>query len=430
MIFGSKKEKFIAPNNGQLKLALFDDEPIIDPPPKNTPSKQVTNKENKPKRNHPGRSPLPDHLPVTEIILEPKEDVSNMKHIGQEITYKLCCTPKKFFVEKYIRDIYLEEKGGKSKKVIAELPSFAIPKGIPSEALLSQIMVDKFVDHIPIYRQIVRFNREKININSSTINSWQESVCKLLDPLYEVMKYRVLSQRYLQVDETPIKVLDKKNKGSTHRGYYWVYNSVIGKYIIFDYQKSRSQIGPVELLQDFKGYLQSYGYVVYDQFAKRDGITVLNCMAHARRGFEKALDYDRPNAEYAMTEFQKLYVIERSAKEKNLTPDQRHALRLKESLPILNGLGKWIVEKRKTTLPKSPLGKAINYCVPRWKNLSNYLNDGVLEIDNNLVENSIGPVAIGRKNYLFAGSQNGAKRAAMMYSFYLQEKWGKPLQLA
>ena len=140
-------------------------------------------------------------------------------------------------------------------------------------------------------------------------------------------------------------------------------------------------------------------------------------MAHARRGFEKALDYDKPRAEYAMKVFQELYDIERKAKQDNLTPEQRYTLRLDESLPILNELSKWIIETYKTVIPKSPMGKATAYCIPRWDNLINYLKDGSLEIDNNLAENAIRPIALGRKNYLFAGSARGAERAAMFYSF-------------
>jgi hypothetical protein len=286
-------------------------------------------------------------------------------------------------------------------------------------------MIDKFVDHLPIYRQIERFKREGIKIPSSTINGWQESICNLLEPLYENLKHRVLSQGYLQVDETPIQVLDKSKKGlpagrhgKTHRGYHWVYYSPLEKTVLFDYREGRSREGPAKLLKDFKGYLQTDGYKVYELFAGRKDITLLNCMAHARRGFEKALDYDKDNAEYAMGMFQKIYAVERKAKEQNLTPEQRHTLRLDESLPLLNELGKWIADTYKTVLPKSPTGKAMAYCIPRWDNLMYYLKDGSLEIDNNLAENAIRPIALGRKNYLFAGSSRGAERAAMFYSFF------------
>ena len=304
------------------------------------------------------------------------------------------------------------------KGVIAELPVFPIEKGIAGPGLLAQIMIDKFVDYLPIYRQIKRFKREGIKMSSSTINGWQESICNLLWPLYENLKHRVLSQGYFQADETPIAVLDKYRKGKTNRGYHWVYYCPLEKTVFFDYNKGRSREGPSKLLKYFKGYLQTDGYAVYDTFENKKEITHLNCMAHARRGFEKALGYNKAKAEYAMGMFQKLYDIERQAKEKGMSPQERHTFRLDHALPVLNELGKWIVETYKTSLPKSAIGQATAYCIPRWDKLMNYLKDGSLEIDNNLAENAIRPIALGRKNYLFAGSERGAERAAMFYSFF------------
>jgi hypothetical protein len=160
---------------------------------------------------------------------------------------------------------------------------FPIEKGMAGPGLLAQVMIDKFVDHLPVYRQIERFKREGIKIPSSTLNGWQESVSSLLWPLYENLKRRVLQQGYLQVDETPIQVLDKTKKGKTHRGYHWIYSSPLEKTVLFDYQHGRSREGPSKLLKNFKGYLQTDGYTVYDFIAKRKDITHLNCMAHARR---------------------------------------------------------------------------------------------------------------------------------------------------
>lgn len=162
------------------------------------------------------------------------------------------------------------------------------------------------------------------------------------------------------------------------------------------------------MLQDFKGYLQSDGYKVYDWFGKKKEITVLNCWAHARRYFEKAKDSNLKAATHALTEIQKLYMIERFARNQGLTPAERKTLRLDHALPILNGLSKWMVEQLKTALPQDLLGKALEYTIPRWDNLLAYLYDGHLEIDNNLVENAIRPLALGRKNYLFAGSHDAA----------------------
>jgi len=418
LLFGAKRERFIQEHDeNQLKLP-FDVEQEAEPEKE---QETITYVRKKVKReNHPGRIALPDHLPVEEIIIEPQEDTTGMKCIGKEVTDQLELVPAKLYIKRYIRPKYIKSEDKESlnfKGVIAELPVFPIEKGIAGPGLLAQIMIDKFADHLPIYRQIERFKRENVKISASTINGWQESICNLLEPLYNNLKYRVLSQGYIQVDETPIQVLDKSKKGKTHRGYYWVYNSPLENTVLFDYRNGRSREGPEILLKDFTGYLQTDGYKVYDSFGARKTITLLNCMAHARRGFEKALDYDKPRAEYAMKVFQELYDIERKAKQDNLTQEQRYTLRLDESLPILNELSKWIIETYKTVIPKSPMGKATAYCIPRWDNLINYLKDGSLEIDNNLAENAIRPIALGRKNYLFAGSARGAERAAMFYSF-------------
>ncbi|NPD48278.1 IS66 family transposase [Lentimicrobium sp. S6] len=419
MLFGAKRERFIpAQDENQLSLP-FDTEPEDEPEKEQQTITYVRKKQKR--ENHPGRLALPSHLPVEEIIIEPKEDTSEMKCIGKEVTEQLELVPSKLYIKRYIRPKYIKVQDKETqtcKGIIADLPVFPIEKGIAGSGLLAQIMIDKFVDHIPIYRQIQRFKREDVKISSSTINGWQESVCNLLEPLYESLKQQTLSAGYIQADESPIQVLDKTKKGKTHRGYHWVYHSPLQKSVLFDYRNGRSREGPNELLKNFKGYLQTDGYAVYDSFDKKEGITLLNCMAHARRYFEKALDYDQKKAEYAMGMFQKIYAIERKAKDDQLSPKERYDLRLEESLPLLNELGKWIADSYKTVLPKSPIGKAMAYCIPRWDFLLNFLKDGSLEIDNNGVENAIRPLALGRKNYLFAGSERGAQRAAMFYSFF------------
>jgi len=419
LLFGAKRERFL-PKQDEKQMSLpFDIEKEPEPEKEQEVIKYVRNK--KKRENHPGRLPLPDHLPVEEIVIEPDEDTTNFKCIGKEITDQLELIPAKLFIKRYIRPKYIKPNDDESlnfKGIIADLPVFPIEKGVAGPGLLAQVMIDKFVDHLPIYRQIERFKREDIRIPSSTINGWQEAVCNLLQPLYDTLKNRVLPQGYLQVDETPIQVLDRSKKGKTHRGYHWAYYSPLERMVLFDYRDGRSREGPQKLLKNFTGYLQTDGYKVYDSFGDKKSITLLNCMAHARRGFEKALDYDKPNAECAMGMFQEIYAIERKAKEQDLTLGQRYLLRLDESLPLLNELGKWIANTYKTVLPKSPAGKAMAYCIPRWDNLMNYLKDGSLEIDNNLAENAIRPIALGRKNYLFAGSNRGAERAAMFYSFF------------
>ena len=420
LVHGSKRERFILDKEDETQMALpFEVEQEEAPEKEQEVVTYV--REKKKRKNLPGRVELPSHLPVEEITIEPKEDTTDLKCIGKEVTDQLELVPAKLFIKRYIRPRYIkttDTEGLNYTGVIATLPTFPIEKGIAGPGLLAQIIVDKFVDHLPIYRQIERFKREDIKISSSTINGWQESVANLLEPLYDCLKRYVLLQGYIQADETPIQVLDKTKKGKTHRGYFWEYRSPLTNTIFFDYRRGRGREGPDELLKNFKGYLQTDGYAAYDKICKKKDVTQLDCMAHARRYFEKALDSDKARAEYAMEMFQKVYAIERKARENNLSSQQRKELRLDKALPLLNELGKWMAETLKEVLPKSPIGIALQYCIPRWYNLQAYLYDGSLEIDNNLAENAIRPITIGRKNYLFAGSDRGAERAAMFYSFF------------
>jgi len=416
LIFGSKRERFVSGReDGQMSLP-FEVEALPEETEPSTEEIAFTRRKTN-RKNHHGRLPLPDHLPVEEIFIEPEEDVTGLKCIGYEITDELEFDAAILKIKRYKRPKYA--KANNEGVITGNLPTRPIEKCIAGAGLLAHIHVSKFVYHMPFYRQAQRFKTEhQMVIPSSTIDSWQTGVAKLMWPLYEELKRQVLSQGYIQLDETPIKVLDQGKKGKCHRGWHWVYNSPIEHMVFFDYKEGRGREGPRKLLTDFKGYLQTDGYKVYDWFGVQKDITLVNCWAHARRFFEKSLSDDRKQAEHAMEEIQKLYHIERKARDQKLSPEQRHELRLDESLPILNALGTWMAEQVRTTLPKSPFGKALIYSVSRWDNLMVYLKDGHLEIDNNLVENSIRPNALGRRNHLFAGSHAGAQKAAMFYSFF------------
>lgn len=365
--------------------------------------------------NHKGRAKLPTHLPVEEIEIHPEGDLSQMVCIGKEITEELECEPAKFYIKRYIRYRYAAKNGDGVK--IGELPERVIDKGIPGAGLLAMILTDKYVDHLPLYRQKQRFARDNIRIPSSTIEGWTKQALEILGPLYDQLVFDTKAQGYLQADETPIKVLDSDKKGAAHQGYYWVYHAPLDGIVLFDYSPTRGGTAPLPILGNFKGYLQTDGYAVYDRYAKKKEVAHLACWAHARREFEKALDNDRPRAERALLMVQQLYAVERRAKQDNLSPEQIKEFRLEKSLPVINEMGKWIFEEIRNTLPKSQIGKAMAYAYARWDALSAYLYDGNLHIDNNLVENAIRPIALGRKNYLFAGSHEAAQRAAMIYSF-------------
>lgn len=261
-----------------------------------------------------------------------------------------------------------------------------------------------------------RFERTGVKIAYSTLTDWVSSTCQLITPLFNALQAEVINCNYLHADETPIKVMDKHKKGETHRGYYWVYQDSINKIVLFDYQEGRGREGPLKILENFTGYLQTDGYAAYNIFDKEANITHINCMADARRMFSEALENDYERASYALEEIQKLYVIERICKEQALNFEETKVVRGIKSAPILRDLGLWLQQQYVHVLPKSLIGKAIAYSLERWQKLSGYVTDGRLKIDNNPVENSIRPVALGRRNYLFAGSHEAAKRSGMLYS--------------
>jgi transposase len=246
-------------------------------------TEEISFKRRKPKkRNHKGRLPLPDHLPVEEIFIEPEEDVTGLKCIGKEITEELEYEAAVFKIIRYVRFKYaMADNEG---VITGSLPTRPIDKCIGGPGLLARIHVSKFVYHSPFHRQVQQFKTEhQVTIPRSTIDGWQTRVSNVVWPLYEELKRHVLGQGYIQLDETPIKVLDQRKKGTTHRGFYWVYHSPIEHMFFFDYQQGRGREGPRKLLTDFKGYLQTDGYKVYDWFGVQKDIILVNCMAHARR---------------------------------------------------------------------------------------------------------------------------------------------------
>lgn len=418
MIFGSRQERFIPaePNPPQLSLNLTAEAVAtgtITSTKQISYTRQTVAIETKPLQ-HPGRMKLPEGLRREVILIEPSVDTTGYKKIDEQITEVLEYQPGELYVKQYRRAKYA--RPGNEGIVIGSLPSRPLEKAMAGEGLLAQIVIDKYVDHLPLHRQMQRFERAGVKLAYSTLTDWVSGTCQLITPLFESLKAEVLRSNYLHADETPIKVMDKDKKGETHRGFYWVYQNSIDKLVLFDYQEGRGREGPQEILKDFTGYLQTDGYVAYNVFAKRQDITLIHCMAHARRMFNDALENDEGRASHALQEIQKLYAIERSCRERSLGFEEIRAVRQAESVPILSTLGGWMKEQYVQALPKSAIGKALAYSIERWERLSRYTENGMLHIDNNPVENSIRPVALGRKNYLFAGSHEAAKRSCMLYS--------------
>jgi transposase len=421
MIFGSKRERFESAIDSHQLVLEFEPQSleIAEAVKLEREQIRVSYLRQKPKKEHPGRMALPSHLPVVEILIEPSEDTTDMIHIGREITEELDYTPAKLHINRIIRNKYItkEDERGNQKQVIAQLDR-PIPKCIASAALLTMIFVNKYIYHLPLYRTLAQIRQMGVPLPSSTLESWVKLGAELLRPLYAVHRLYVFRDIYQMIDESPIKVQDRDNPGACHQGYMWVRYAPLSKSALFEYYKSRSTKGPIDDLSSFTGYIQTDGYSGYTYLASLQGITHLSCWAHARRYFDKALENDRERASHVMKLIQVLYAIEALARESEMSHQQRHALRLDKSLPIINEIGQYIQQERNKVTPKSPIGKAFEYCTNRWISLQKYLTSGMLEIDSNLVENSIRPLALGRKNYLFAGSHDAAKDIAMFYSFF------------
>lgn len=434
MLFGptsekQKKGEEVAVNQIDLFTAELSPEQIP------TVKEVITYTRTKPVKKTPSkRVPLPVDLPRIPITIEPEEDTTGMVKIGAEITEVLDIIPPVFRVLQIIRPKYAHPQAAtqdiEKPIIVAPMPSRVIDKGIPSARLLAYIIIGKFIQHLPYYRQIQIFQRVGVNIKSNTINGWIQRVCTLLKPLYDAFCQQQFAKSYLQADETTIKVLPDKKKGKNtakssnqaknkaSTGYFWVYFDPKDKHVVFIFNPGRGRKYPAQDLKNFKGTLQTDGLSVYDAFDKLDTITLVACMTHIRRKFIDALSNDEARAQYAIDLIAQLYQVEQTARENDYTPEQRYQLRQKIAKPVMTTLKDYLQKEYESgkVRPSSAIGKAIQYALGRWKYQVRYLDDGNVEIDNNLVENSIRPVAIGRKNYLFAGSETGAGWAAIFYT--------------
>ena len=421
-IFSGKQEKFKpAANANAAQPDLFPDDKLAEVIVSTTVEiKEVTTKKKSIRVNHPGRNPLPAHLRREEIVLLPAEDVTGLSPVSHEITEVLEYKVGELFIKKYIRPQYIKptEENTNARRVIAALPSMPIDKCIAGPSLLAHLMVSKFMDHLPIHRLLQIFLRQKVVLDATTVSGWLRAVGQLIELLYDALRQEVLNTPSLGIDETPLKVIDRNKKGTTHQGYYWVYYNTLNKLVMFKYEPGRDGKCPRDMLRDYKGHIHVDGFSAYTQFENTDDIIVSNCWAHARRKFIDAQSFDNARASEVLTLIAQLYGVEKKCREHDLNVAQIKELRQEQSVPILEALELVLKNQQATSLPDSPLGKAINYTLKRWAKLTVYTQEGYLPIDNNLVENSIRPVAIGRKNWLFAGSHEAAQRSAMLYSLF------------
>jgi len=417
-LFGKKSEK-LDPAQRLLFENLYDQvKSKID---QQKPPKAQTVKKRK-RADHHGRNPLPKDLPREVIEIEPPDEEKTCpachkekERIGSEETEKLEYVPASFYVKKHVRYKYAC-KECESHISIGQLPPMAIDKGIPGEGLLAHIITSKYCDHNPLNRLEGILKRHGVDINVSTMCDWVGKSADLLAPLVKRMHEKILQSPKINTDDTPIPVKSKKRRGSTYNGYLWVY--VDDKHnVVFDFTPTRSREGPLKFLGTaYAGYVQADAYSGYDEFFRKSDATEVGCNSHARRKFDYSLDTDPVRAARLLVLWGRLYDIERKAKDENYSSAQLLEARQKEAKPILAEIKTVLEEYKNQVLPKSPIGKAITYSLNQWEALNRYVHDPMLEIDNNLSERILRMVVIGRKNYIFAGSEAGAWRAAIIYS--------------
>ena len=377
-------------------------------------------------RKKGGRKKLPETLPRVEVVHELSDeericphDGATLAEIGAVTSEQLDIIPAKIQVIRHIRKQYACKCGQCIKT--AGLPRQPIPKSMASPGLLAHIAVSKYQDALPLYRQETILRRIGVDIPRVTLANWMIQVGVLIQPLINLLRDRLLEYDIIQMDETTVQVLKEPDKQAQSKSYIWLQRGgpPDQPVVLYDYDPGRSAEVPKRLLGDFKGYLQADAYAGYNAVVAANGLTRIGCMAHARRKFTDAVKAQgksrkQGEAHRGLLLIRKLYRIERQARK--LEPPERYARRQKRSRPILDEIRKWLEKTLPQIPPSSAAGQALNYLHNEWDQLIRYLDDGRLEIDNNLAENAIRPFVIGRRNWLFSTSVKGVKASANLYS--------------
>ena len=382
------------------------------------PLPNLPEREQKP-RAHPGRKPLPEKLPrVEEVLACANPQCAKCGQattvIGYDESEQLDVEPVRYLVKVIKR----EERACRGCQTIitAPLADRIIEKGMASDAIVINTVVAKYADHLPLYRQAAMLAREAgVEISRATLDGWVMRVGELLQPIVGAMRRDLLSSTYLQADETLVPVQMRDERGADHQAYLWQYGRPGGE-TVFDFQLGRGREGPRKWIGQWEGILQTDGYAAYDRVGGPK-IVQVGCWAHARRKFIEAVKVNPQGAEAIamVTRMDALFLIDREARERGLTVDERHRHRQEVAEEWLHGIRDACLALSRSALPKSALGQAVTYTINQWPKLRRCFDYGEVELSNNLAENSMRPVAVGRKNWLHVGSpQAGPKVAAIL----------------
>jgi transposase len=426
-LFGSKSEKLDA---AQLELLLKEDASgkadasaeKAEASPSVESLKPVAKRSDKKQR----RERWPKDLAVEQEVIDPAEVRDNpeaFRCIGEEVTEMLDYQPAKFFRRQIIRRKFVRREQSDQAPAIAPLPESLQQRCIAAPGLLAQVIVSKYCDHLPLFRQEqIYWNRHQVWLPRQSMARWVQLASEWLKPIYQQIKDQMMRGSYLQIDETPIKYLDPGN-GKTGQGYLWVAHRP-GEGVLFEWYTTREAKCLDKLIPpDFSGTIQCDGYSAYDRFARQRAsagkpVLLAGCWAHVRRGFYEALDHAAKEAGWILVQIGHLYEIERRLRRQRAGPASRDAHRTSQSTPVCRRihrvLQRWYLTRR--FLPKSTMGKAVSYALGQWKSLEIYLKEPEIEIDTNLVENAIRPTALGKKNWLFFGDAEAGQRSAIIYS--------------
>lgn len=418
--FASRSEKNLSPNEDVFNADESDQDQSSDEDEEET---TTTIKEHE--RKIPKRKPLPAYLPRVIIYHDLLEENKicpcgcTLTHIGEEITEQLDIIPQQVQVLQHVRKTYACRSCDITIKT-SEMPPQPIPKSMASPGLLAHILVSKYCDHLPLYRQHQIFMRSDIDLSRGTLSQWVIRCGDLLQPIINLMQEKLLEYDIAFADETTVQVLKEIGRKPESKSYMWVFGGGMPESFawIFQYEPSRSGDVPLAFWDGFKGYLHADAYSGYCQLEKKFPIIIVNCLAHARRKFAEIVKVSKKRgvANVVVERIAELYKIEKILKLEGGTEDEIYKIRQEKSKPILEKLKIYLEEKTAGVLPKSMLGKAFAYILTHWNGLIKYLDDGRLEIDNNRTERVIKPFATGRKNWLFSDSVPGANASANIYS--------------